>query len=294
MLKALVAKLRTLVPIWTGDVDRRSDLVKETGLVGSLRWWYEALVRGLGGYSCDPTENDRCTFDDGAYASGGSEDGLRDVCPACRLFGCTGWSAKFRFLVGDQKGGMDPVNLNSPNAAFQFKFVELKPLLKEERWLLQKTLWLIDKYGSIGGRMTLKPPRMPDYGLVKVIENLPNTNGKLDRRGIEAWLEEILERSPTMQRKLEAMPHEYPDLRYFFFNPGYWLDMQKMNQLVKADPSGFMAGERGVSKKVFSFRDGKRFWGYTSDDDMLDAILDELESMGVRGTITGEEVLDEL
>ncbi|WP_394296503.1 hypothetical protein [Methanobacterium formicicum] len=25
--------------------------------MGSLRWWYESIVRGLSGYACDPASN---------------------------------------------------------------------------------------------------------------------------------------------------------------------------------------------------------------------------------------------
>ena len=42
-------KLRTLTPIWTGNMDRDSPSLKDTGLLGSLRFWYEAWVRALGG-----------------------------------------------------------------------------------------------------------------------------------------------------------------------------------------------------------------------------------------------------
>jgi len=52
---ALEIGLRTLTPLWTGGPDQLPDRVRETGLIGFLRWWYEALVRRLGGYACDPT-----------------------------------------------------------------------------------------------------------------------------------------------------------------------------------------------------------------------------------------------
>ncbi|MCD6141803.1 type III-B CRISPR module RAMP protein Cmr1, partial [Candidatus Bipolaricaulota bacterium] len=42
-------KIRTLTPLWTGGADGKVDRVHETGILGSLRWWYEAIVRGLGG-----------------------------------------------------------------------------------------------------------------------------------------------------------------------------------------------------------------------------------------------------
>ncbi|MGC8876850.1 type III-B CRISPR module RAMP protein Cmr1 [Thermus sp.] len=48
-------KLKALTDIWTGDEERRGDRLVPTGLMGSLRWWFEVLVRGLGGKACDPT-----------------------------------------------------------------------------------------------------------------------------------------------------------------------------------------------------------------------------------------------
>ena len=42
-------RLRTLTPLWTGGVETgKMDRIHETGIIGSLRWWYETLVRGLG------------------------------------------------------------------------------------------------------------------------------------------------------------------------------------------------------------------------------------------------------
>jgi len=55
-------KLKTLTPIWTGGADGKCDRLHETGIIGSLRWWYEVLVRGLGGYACDPTSDNRCEY----------------------------------------------------------------------------------------------------------------------------------------------------------------------------------------------------------------------------------------
>lgn len=93
-------KLKTLTPIWTGGVTTgRMDRIHETGLIGSLRWWYEATVRGLYGDVCDPTSDkpeDRCQFDAKTYEKTKNvEDGLAGVCPVCRLFGCTGWKRRF-------------------------------------------------------------------------------------------------------------------------------------------------------------------------------------------------------
>lgn len=112
----LTIGLRTLTPLWTGGAEARCDRVHETGILGGLRWWYEAIVRGLGGYACDPASDDdkarqaRCLFDAKAYGTVWKETndpqsavnaGLEGaVCPACYLFGCTGWRRLFRLEAG--------------------------------------------------------------------------------------------------------------------------------------------------------------------------------------------------
>jgi len=100
MSEAMEITLRTLTPLWTGGVETgRMERVHETGILGSLRWWYEVIVRGLGGDVCDPTSEisaERCQFDTKAYEKTKSiTDGLASVCPVCHLFGCTGWKRRF-------------------------------------------------------------------------------------------------------------------------------------------------------------------------------------------------------
>ena len=51
-------------------------------------WWYEALIRSLGGSACDPTKT-KCNQE--AH------------CVVCELFGCTGWSRKFRLIIERKK-----------------------------------------------------------------------------------------------------------------------------------------------------------------------------------------------
>lgn len=82
--------LKTLTPLWTGGVDGTCDRLHETGLIGSLRWWYEALVRGLGGHACDPTEHN-CIYDE--------EKPDHGLCLVCQVFGATGWARRFRLSI---------------------------------------------------------------------------------------------------------------------------------------------------------------------------------------------------
>jgi len=100
--------LRTLTPLWTGGADRNSERARETGLLGSLRWWYEGIIRGLGGRVCDATADDasqRCIFEQKKDET--LEDAYNRLCLACRLFGCTGWRRRFRLEVA----GLEPQDL---------------------------------------------------------------------------------------------------------------------------------------------------------------------------------------
>jgi len=289
MFETFQARLRTLTAVHTGGVDRRSRELKVSGLIGSLRWWMESLVRGLGVFACDPTSMNGCHFNLSAYGPEGNlQEGLRDVCPVCRLFGCTGWRRKFRLRVKNHNG---PLSLSQAGISFSLEFIELKPVLEEERWLLNRTLYLISEYGSIGGRTTLKPPEMPDYGLVKLIENIPT---QVTRKEVADKLRGIMENSSVLSHKYNGMPKEYPRLENFFFNKGHWLDRRQMNEVMAVDETGFMQGRIGVSKKLFSFQTDKRFWGYTTGEPMLQKVLAKLQEMGIPGTKTGREILNEL
>jgi len=80
----LTVTLRTLTPLWTGDMDRDSGRAKESGLLGSLRFWYEGMVREQGGRACDPV-------------GGGCKK--VETCEVCQLFGSTAVARRFRMEV---------------------------------------------------------------------------------------------------------------------------------------------------------------------------------------------------
>jgi CRISPR-associated protein Cmr1 len=103
-INTLKVDLTTLTPLWTGGIEGKADRLHVTGVMGGLRWWYEAIVRGLGGYACEPDKHS-CTFDDKKSGNG--------LCDACQLFGATGWARRFRLIVTDktqlqQRAGFDP------------------------------------------------------------------------------------------------------------------------------------------------------------------------------------------
>ncbi|MCS6826893.1 MAG: type III-B CRISPR module RAMP protein Cmr1, partial [Caldilinea sp.] len=100
-------ELKTLTPLWTGGVEAgKVDRIHETGILGSLRWWFEVLVRGLGGKACDPSKGS-CGFDEAKYRKSEAEDErqrLRDagLCDVCQVFGATGWRRRFQVRVVDK------------------------------------------------------------------------------------------------------------------------------------------------------------------------------------------------
>jgi CRISPR-associated protein Cmr1 len=88
----LTLQLTTLTPFWTGGADKKSDRFHVTGIMGSLRWWYEVFVRSVGGNSCDLKEP-KCLYDDKKSNKG--------LCDVCRIFGATGWSRRFKIIVSE-------------------------------------------------------------------------------------------------------------------------------------------------------------------------------------------------
>ena len=92
-------RLNFVSPLYTGDASKKARRVISTGLLGSLRWWYEAIIRGLGGWACDPTdERLRCPPNGQTVKP---ETVTRLLCPACQLFGATGWAKRFILTVED-------------------------------------------------------------------------------------------------------------------------------------------------------------------------------------------------
>ncbi|MEX0268238.1 type III-B CRISPR module RAMP protein Cmr1 [Leptolyngbyaceae cyanobacterium UHCC 1019] len=78
--------IKTLTPLWTGGVETgKCDRIHETGILGSLRWWMEVLVRGRGGDACDPTKQ-KCSYKNG-------------LCEVCKIFGAEGQKRRFRLEV---------------------------------------------------------------------------------------------------------------------------------------------------------------------------------------------------
>ena len=278
-------KLRALTDIWTGNEERRGDLFIPTGLMGSLRWWFEVLVRGLGGKACDPTqEGVRCpTKGKQPY-----EQGHR--CVVCELFGCTGWSRKFRLMVLDGNNFSLIQRQIKDGQTFILRFIPLRPVQDEEWCLLNATLRLIADYGAIGGKTTLKPSDEPgrkdakhhkDYGLVRIEEG-PELRC-CDRETVRVYVSKSLWRTD-----FEDGSFSWATLKNFWYVKGRYLarlssSKSTFNKVIGRcefkdkskdlchhnHANQWLAGKIGESKKVFSFaspNEGIRTFGFVKSD----------------------------
>lgn len=99
---------QALTPLWTGGVETgKVDRIHETGILGSMRWWMEALVRGVGGDVIDPSQGQGSGFDEEKFERSQAPtewERLRaaGLCDVSQLFGATGWRRRFRLEIEDQ------------------------------------------------------------------------------------------------------------------------------------------------------------------------------------------------
>lgn len=307
-------KLKTLTPIWTGGVEGKCDRLHETGIIGSLRWWYEALVRGLGGYACDPTserKDERCELNQEKFHKAikdgkNIQEALNEqICPVCQLFGCTGWGRKFIFRIQAPDGKPIPGRLEK-DTKFNLIFIEKKKFTPLEKLLLKKTIKLIVEYGALGAKIALKPSENTNKNLLTYRKKDHLDYGIItyqDGYKIDKTEDIVLEKPPDKKNQLD-----WPNLKYFWFIPGDYLNREQINQLVNRNNKGwyqnpdrfqvFLGGcikrekccpegiER-MSKKIFSFHGEdsgnpvktKRCFGYVRSQEELETIEDELRDI---------------
>ena len=295
-------KLKTLTPIWTGNAGGKCDRLHETGIIGSIRWWYEALIRGLGGYACDPrskNENERCKFNTKSYQQNKNLSAeLQNICLACQMFGCTGWSKKIRWIIDDSSTTSN--GIKGKNGEFVLHGTEMKTLTDIEKWLLYSVFYIIDRYGTIGGKCMLKPStnrerghHCDDRGKISVTKyGLPKTNKPSNLTGF------LSEQKNKIEKERGKMPAEWPNLKRFFFSPAESLNASNYMDLVGLYSDFLKGNHRSTparANKFASFKSGKYFWGYTKDDDaMFDDVKQKLASLKLKKITKGQEVLDAL
>ncbi|HXH13902.1 MAG TPA: type III-B CRISPR module RAMP protein Cmr1 [Alphaproteobacteria bacterium] len=202
-MRKVTLTLKLLTPLWTGGIDNSADRMHETGLIGSLRWWYEAILRGCGVNACDPTAHN---------CSG---------CPACLAYGTTGqrrmWRLTLQGSVQHPFNG-DPVLLPSGrirrpanrrpqpggwyvgNGFVGSLSLQVVPLCRApSRTIWELPLHLAAMWGGIG------PKTQMGCGVVQVLDE----NGSQITADIDALVQDL----PTGAHQVDDLP----DLRRFFF-----------------------------------------------------------------------------
>ena len=289
--------------LWTGDADREPNRLITTGLLGSIRWWFEVLVRGLKGNACDPTRK-QCEG--------------RNHCVVCELFGCTGWARKFRFEVLDENGSTQAAQIEKEQN-FGLRFIPLRPIRVEEWALLDATLHLIAGYGAIGGKTVFKPtdednrteePHHQDFGLAQISSSRQFAG--IRRKDLETYL--------SQWKRLNHGEFAWASLQHFWyvkcvkerylgrknndestFNRVLGRQEAKKQGQDLLNPANkkdqWLAGSQRVSKKVFSFKDPARTFGFVKpgviDFEEMKERLEDVWGQGDRQILTGETILEQ-
>lgn len=243
-------RLKALTDIWTGGTEgKRDGKLHLTGIKGSIRWWYEVLVRGLGGYACDPAsknEDEKCKFDTTSFQKTKDLNSeLNKICSACQLFGCTGWSGKFVLKITDNKNiPLSKQISKDNNCNFILKFIEKKELTDNEKYLINSMIKLIAEYGAIGAKTVLKPsdnstkndkPHHHDHGILAYQDNFTIYKTAL-------LLKHIIF---TLKKNNEI---DWPNLKNFWFINGAYLNRKEHNDLVHRDDSDPRYYKNGASE----------------------------------------------
>lgn len=230
-------KLKTLTPLWTGGVDGKVDRIHETAIIGSLRWWFEVFVRGLGGYACDPTSQDRCEYNPKKDPRPPEEQ----LCVVCYLFGSTGWARKFRLSVEETFNFEETSKKDRAIASGQtitLRFIPRQPITEVEMCLLSLTMRLISEYGALGGKTIFKPSNETkrqnefhhkDFGLVDLQFSGETWNCFKTQDEIRAYVTSSQWRSKTHKyHDKEGKEHDYSwaSLQNFWCVKGRYLARQ--------------------------------------------------------------------
>jgi CRISPR-associated protein Cmr1 len=223
-MKSVDVKLRTLTPVYTGGIDNQSDQIHATGVMGSLRWWYEAVLRGYGLRACDPSRHS-CLYNPNSSLK--VEDQL---CAACQVFGATGYARRFRLEV---------ISHDAPAWQQREPALNIRPYGRTRGWYLNPglvgtetirltgaekeinrmlaLLRFLERYGSIGAKPQL------GHGVFR-IEDAPLISGEKNPLEFESGYQAV---------------SELPDLRTFTFfkyrfspsSPTWWTQVPGLGEL---------------------------------------------------------------
>ncbi|MGQ4875969.1 MAG: type III-B CRISPR module RAMP protein Cmr1 [Candidatus Helarchaeota archaeon] len=216
-------KFFTKTPLWTGDIDQNCSTIQPMGLIGSVRWWNEAVLRSLDYFVCDPTNNNKnsCSFK--CPTTPTERNKTNYFCISCILFGTQNWRRIFqlKLQVDDICEDNTLINIKPKsrtrgwyikkgfNGRFNIKLIQLHNFFKNE--FIYVPLLIASKWGSIGAKTQL------GYGVFQ-FEKYPKIN-------VSNYIESLKELCKTFENlnknyKIRKNVNEssLPNLKNFFFS----------------------------------------------------------------------------
>ena len=207
-------RIKTLTPIWTGDIDQKSGLLQPSSIMGSLRWWTEATLRSINSkYVCDPTSDERrCPTE---------KKNEKYYCSACLIFGATGIRRTFRLDVSGGRrvftGGALNIKPSGRSGGWYLGsgivgeiYLEITPLDKDfDEGLVLLPLIIASKWGGIGAKT------QHGYGVVK-IKDCP----EIDFNRFKEAIEKITGQERLSKLRIELRQgsnNGLPNLKEMFF-----------------------------------------------------------------------------
>ena len=211
MLPHYTLQFETITPIWTGDADEKSHLrLLETGIVGSLRWWAEAIAR----------------------AAGHDVEVSSISNPIEQVFGNTEGRRQFRIVI--RRSELVPNEVQVPTflpppdekGRVTFRLPKLSKPTEDSVWefgsqaqfgrfqieltlatpeMAERIFALIDyasRWGGIGAR------QQSGCGLIRIVDPKPDFHSQSPEEILDAWFGGRVGSTPT---------HELPTLTEFFF-----------------------------------------------------------------------------
>ena len=204
--------LNTESPIWTGgDNTGVVDRLHETGVIGSLRWWFEILVRGVGGIVSNPTGGSpaKLRFDEYEHLSDemkNDPEALKSsgLCDVSLIFGATNWKRRFRLEIQT----LDSVSNFEKKGCSGSLILNFTPLTDNKMIfnpaVIEGLIQFIADWGALGAKGKM------GFGLFK-LEN------RIDTRALYDYLQNINESIYTIKPTKQVGTEDYPSLENMFF-----------------------------------------------------------------------------
>lgn len=208
-------RFKILTPLFTGNVDGETDIIKSTGLIGSIRWWNEAIFRGLSYFACDPNSEFSCPENRNYY------------CHTCMLFGSTDIRRIFKLRIEYEE---------LSDSYRDRRTLNIKPGERNRGWYLDKgkvgiidlnlipltlnadllpvklTLKIASKWGAIGAKTQI------GYGVVEIIDDKDSIVVKNLKENFEKMVNDRLNLINIKLRRFYNNSTKLPDLKEFFLS----------------------------------------------------------------------------